>query len=217
MQTSHSTQSSLRSAFFCFSRPKQCIGFTSLRLSWRCDRPWEARIHSVLILSPSPIGFDWPQHMHSNPYSTANKSLSSDTIHEKVCSRSSAQTLSVFGPDLFWSPLFQSLGVWHERIDMPLTQTETRTAMFFTALTVWIIVKLIWICVSDARSHLWGMCPRNYSHYTLARSLFVMTFCHVTNVRKGTLHILSPAHLWRGIMADACSPGCMCPPQRATH
>lgn len=74
------------------------IGFTSLQLTWRCDRPWEAKIQCVLILSPSPIGFDWPQHTHSNPYSTTNKSLSFDTIQQKVCSR---RTLSVAGPICF--------------------------------------------------------------------------------------------------------------------
>lgn len=89
------------------SEPEPCIAFTSLRLSWHCDRPWEARIHSVLILSPTPIGFDWPQHIHSSPNSTANKSLSSDTIQEKVCSRSSSSdiisvsSLIYFGPLLF--------------------------------------------------------------------------------------------------------------------
>lgn len=46
------------------------------------------------------------------PYSTANKSLSSDTIHEKVCSRSSAQPLSVFGLHLFWSLCVYS-PFWH--------------------------------------------------------------------------------------------------------
>lgn len=97
------------------------------RLIWRCDRPCEARMHSVLILSPSPIGFDWPQHLHSSPYSTANKSLSSDTIQEKVCSRSSAQTLSVSGPDLFRSSPFQLLDVWHERIAVPVAQTVMKT------------------------------------------------------------------------------------------
>lgn len=126
------------------SWPQPCIAFTSLRLSWRCDRPWEARIHSVLILSPSPIGFDWPQHMHSSPNSTANKSLSSDTIQEKVCSRSSAQTLSVFRSHLFWSSPFQSAAVWHERIDMPVVKTVVKTVTFVAALIICsTIIKLI--------------------------------------------------------------------------
>lgn len=47
--------------------PKPRIGFTSLQLTWRCDRPWEVRIHSVLILSPSPIGFDRPPTHASKP------------------------------------------------------------------------------------------------------------------------------------------------------
>ena len=37
---------------------------------------------------------------------------------KRKCSRSSAQTLSVFGPDLFWSFPFHWM-CWHERINMP--------------------------------------------------------------------------------------------------
>lgn len=72
---------------------------------------------------------------------------------------------------------------------MPVAQTEMKTVMFFAALMVWIRIRLIWICVSVpfvafhsqiAGSHLWGMCPHNYSHYALTQSLFIMTSCHVT-------------------------------------
>lgn len=181
-------------------RPEPCIGFTPLRLSWRCDRPWEARIHSVLILSPSPIGFDWPQHMHSNPYSTANKSLSSDTIQGKVCWRSPAQTLSVFGPDLFWSTPFSVAGclTWKDRHASGSNRDENCDVV--AALMVWITIKPIWMRVSapfffaggisfaHARSHLRGSCSRNYSHYTLAQSLRVMTFHHVT--LRGKWHFI---------------------------
>ncbi len=163
--------------------------------------------------------------MHSSPYSTANKSLSSDTIQEKVCSRSSAQTLSVFGPNLFWSSPFQSLDVWHERIDMPVAQTVMKTVMFFAALMVWIIIKLIWNFVSAPFWHFIHRCLlsplRNVSTqlFTLhTYSLIVHCDLLSRNIeRKVTLHILSSDHLWRGIRVDACSPGYMCPPQRATH
>lgn len=132
-------------AALLFQEPQPRIAFTSLRLSWHRDRPWEARIHSVLILSPTPIGFDWPQHIHSSPNSTANKSLSSDTIQEKKFAQGAqAQTLSVFRP---WSisvlsPLslslffFQSADAWHERIDMPVAQTVMKTVMFVSVLMV---------------------------------------------------------------------------------
>lgn len=183
MQTSHSVQSSLHSLLLFQRRPKPCIGFTFLQLSWRCDRPWEARIHSVLILSPSPIGFDCPQHMHSNPYSTANKSLSSDTIQEKVCSRSSAQTLSVFGLDLFWSTLFQSLDVWHKRIDMPVAQAEMKTVMFCAALMAWIIIRMIWICVS---APFWHFIHRLFA---LTSGECVHTIIHIT-------HLLAHCSSW---------------------
>lgn len=66
-----------------------------------------------------PVGFDWPQHTPSNPCSTTNKSLSSDTIQLKVCSRSSARTLSVFSPYLFWFGIF-----CHDKIDVPFTQNR---------------------------------------------------------------------------------------------
>ena len=211
-------------------RPEPCIGFTPLRLSWRCDRPWEARIHSVLILSPSPIGFDWPQHMHSNPYSTANKSLSSDTIRGKVCWRSPAQTLSVFGPDLFWSTPFSVAGclTWKDRHASGSNPDENCDV--FAALMVWITIKLIWMRVSAPFFFCGGghfICTRSLSPprivsmqlFTLhTRSVVARHDLSARNfARKVTLHILSSDHLWRGIMADACSPGYMCPPQRATH
>lgn len=162
-------------AFF-LSQLEPRIGFTSLQLTWRCDRPWEAKIQSVLILSPSPIGFDWPQHMHSNPNSTTNKSLSFDTIQEKVCSRSSAQTLSVVGP-IYFGPVLSVTGCLTWR-DLSVDRTELKTeGLNYGGVNL----RVTFLCHSQiAGSHLWATCPHNYSHYTLSRSLFIVTFCHMT-------------------------------------
>lgn len=75
----------------------------------------------------------WLAPTHAfKPYSTANKSLSSDTIQEKVCSRSLAQPLSVFGLNLFWYSPFTVAGC--------LTWKDIQ---WCSALMVWILIKLI--------------------------------------------------------------------------
>lgn len=57
----------------------------------------------VLILSPST--FNWAQHMHSNPCSTANKSLSSDT--RKSLLKELGADVNSGRSRLFWSSPFR--------------------------------------------------------------------------------------------------------------
>lgn len=116
------TQNSFYFVLF-FSRWLKPLHFSASDLmQWQALRGKDTQCpYSVTF---PPVGFDWPQHMHSNPCSTTNKSLSPDTIQQKVCSRSSPRTLSAFGPYLFWFSPFQQVDVWHGKIDMPVAQNR---------------------------------------------------------------------------------------------
>lgn len=69
--------------FFFFSRWLKPLHFSAFDLmQWQALRGKDTQCpYSVTF---PPVGFDWPQHMHSNPCSTTNKSLSPDTTQQKV-------------------------------------------------------------------------------------------------------------------------------------
>lgn len=163
MPASQSTLSSTPSLFFC-CRVGRSHASASLLSGWvDVVTGLERQEYTQCPYSVTSCHWLWlaPNTCIQAPYSTANKSLSSDTIRGKVCSRSLAQTLSAFGPDLFRSSHFQPLDVWHERIDMlAVMKTVRNTVMFLAALMVIviIIIKLIGICVSAPFWHFIHRC-----------------------------------------------------------
>lgn len=86
-------------------------------------------------------------------------------------------------------------------MDMSVALTEMKIVKI--GITVKCIC-LLYSCVvfhsQIAGSHLWATCPHNYSHYTLSRSLFIVTFCHITSGGKWHfifyLQTISEAPLW---------------------
>lgn len=146
------------------------------------------------------VGFHWPQHTPSNPCSTTNKSLSSDTIQQKVCWRSSTRTLSVFAPYLFrFSPFQRGRCLTWQNWCVIRSKP-----MLFAAIMV--------------RTEEWNSSEFGSSFYSFTdccrsppgkvstithttRSLFPETFCHVTLGTKWHFNILSSDHVWGAIMA----------------
>lgn len=180
---------------------------------------WQARIHSVLILSPSPIGFDWPQHMLSSPTAQPINHCLLIQYKRKFAQGARLNHYQCLVSVYFGTRLLQSLDVWHERI----YSIRQWLNLWCSALMVWILIKLVWFCVCC--SFFW-----HFIHNCLLSARCVHAITHITPSlivhrdllshnfeRKVTLHNLSSGRLVGSFIADACSPGYMCPLQTAIH
>lgn len=68
---------------------------------------------------------------------------------------------------------------------MSVAQTEMKIVKIgITVKCVCLLYSWVVFHSQIAGSHLWATCPHNYSHYTLSRSLFIVTFCHITSGGK---------------------------------
>lgn len=186
---------------------------------------WQARIHSVLILSPSPIGFDWPQHIHSSPTAQPINHCLLIQYERKFAQGARLSHYQCLVSIYFGPLLLQSLIVWHERrhiLYMSVARAVMKTLMLFAALMVWILIKLIRVGVSAPFWHfihnglLSAGCVHAITHITPSLIVHHDLLSHNFE-RKVTLHNLSSDRLEGCFIADACSPGYMCPLQTAIH
>lgn len=161
----------------------------SLLPGWACDRPWEARKRSVLVLSPPAIGSDRPQHSHLSPPTA--RAINPCLLIQ--CERTFAPGSRRGHFSGAWSRSISVLPFSHERIDVLADHAVMKAVMFFAALTViTMIIKLIGICVS---APFWQFVPRRWRSegclptiIHISRPLFLVTFRHVT--LRGQRHFI---------------------------
>lgn len=156
--------------------------------SWRGDRTWEARRHSVLILSPPspptpppPPGFDWAWAQLINHCCLIQ--------HEEK----------------FWAAARR----WDHPVNLDYSILGGRSHGPRGSFLDWTGIKLAWIR-HPRRNVSTGI-------FTLHTLIAHCCQSSRKLGKKVTLNIPSPGYLWRAITAEARSPGYTCPPQRAAH
>lgn len=123
--------------------------FTSPHLTWCNDRPWESRIHSVLILSPSPrLALTGPNTCIQTPAAQPINHCRLIQYNRKFAQGARLGHYQCSVPIYFGSVLFSKWTSDIEKLICQSLKTEIETVMLFVAIMVWIDENLIWTWVS---------------------------------------------------------------------